>query len=233
MKKYSNQKGQLLIEIILAILIGALILGATANLITVSQRAGQISGEKNNAILLAQEGIEAIGSIKDNSWHNIYLPPDGTGNENSDKGDAKIYCIENDGNSWFLSGPFVPSPSIINCEINLNGIIYLRKIVIDNVHRDFTDIERKIVTSGGTQDPSTQKIKLTVSYKGGSDVVLEKYITRWRNKIFIQSNWAGGSGLLGPFLVKDRDFNISPITEYDTDDTNIDTSGGTLKLNSL
>ncbi len=220
-------------EIILAILIGTLIIGVAANLITVSQRAGQISGEKNNAILLAQEGMEAIESIKDGSWHDLYLPPDGTGDSDLDKGDEEIFCIENDGSSWSLFGPFVNLPSIPNCEIDLNGIIYLRKIVIDNVQRDFTDSKRKIVASGGTEDPSTQKIKISVSFSRGSDVVLEKYITRWKNQIFRQSDWTGGSGQTGPFLVKDRDFDSSPVTEYNTDDTNIDVSGGNLKLKPL
>ena len=232
MKKKLNQKGQLLIEILLAILIGSLIIGSAASLIVVSQKSDLISGEKNIAVLLAQEGMEAIESIKGNSWHNIYLPPDGMGDAISDKGDENIYCLKNDGVIWNLSGPFPGAGPFPDCEINVNGKIYTRKIILYNTNREDNDNEN-ITEIAAKEDPSTQKLKIVISHNNGLDIILEEYITRWKNQIFIQSDWAGGPGQLGPISIKDRDFAASPITKYDMDDTNINISEGNLKLKPL
>ena len=232
MKKKFNQNGQLLIEILLAILIGSLIIGSTASLIVVSQKSDFISGEKNIAVSLAQEGIEAVESIKNNSWHNIYLPPDGTGNAASDKGDANIYCLKNDGIIWSLSGPFSDSGPFLDCEVNVNGEIYTRKITFYNTNRE-NNADENITEIATEEDPSTQKLKVAVVYNNGMDIILEEYITRWKNQTFIQSDWTEGSGQLGPILIKDRDFVINSVTKYDTDDANISVSEGNLKLKPL
>ena len=231
MKKL-NQKGQLLIEILLAILIGSLIMGSTASLIVISQKSDFISGEKNIAVLLAQEGVEAVESIKNNFWHNIYLPPDGTGDAVSSKGDTNIYCLKNDGIIWSLSGPFSDFGPFPDCEVNINGETYTRKIIFYNTNRE-DNADENITEIATEEDTSTQKLRIAVLYNNGMDVILEEYITRWKNQIFIQSDWTGGSGQLGPILIKDRDFTANPTTEYDTDDTNIDVSGGNLKLKSF
>jgi len=232
MGKKNNQKGQLLIEILLAILIGSLIIGSAANLIVISQKSDFISGEKNIAVLLAQEGIEAVESIKNNSWHNIYLPPDGTGDAIVGKGDANIYCLKNDGIIWSLSGPFPNTGPFPDCEIDINGKIYTRKIIFYNTNREDNDDEN-ITEIATKEDPSTQKIKVVISHNNGMDIIFEEYIVRWKNQIFIQSDWTGGSGQPGPVSVKDRDFVINPVTKYDTDDANINISEGNLKLKPL
>jgi type II secretory pathway pseudopilin PulG len=186
-KTFSNQKGQLLIEILIAIAVVALIIGATSNLFLVNFKNSRFSEGKNDALLLAQEAVEAMGTITENDWHNIYLPPMGNGNKD-DKGESFVYCIKNVSSAWTITGSFS------DCEIILNGKKYTRKINIFNVNR--TDAE---ISETGEDDPSTQKIRVAVSYADGKDIVLEKYLTRWENDIFIQSDWLGGSGSQGPF----------------------------------
>ena len=218
MKIALHDSGQILIEIILATLIATMILGAAASLIITNQKSSQISEQRNTAIFLAQEGVESMKSINENNWHKIFLPPDGTGDKDTSKGSANNYCIIIDtlNNEWILTD--IPA----DCDIEVNGIIYNRKINIDNTNREDTTIEN-ITTTGGIDDPSTQKIKITVSYQMGKDIVVEQYLTRWRNQIFIQSDWSGGSGQV--------DFTDS--TKYNSDDNNIDTTERILKLKSL
>jgi len=217
MKIVMNQKGQLLIEILLAILVAVLLVGAASNLIFLSLKGGQVSGSKNVAISLAREGIEAIESIRDSSWHNIYLPPDGTGDAVTDKGDdpANVYYIFKSGSTWALTKN--PTDGDIAA---INGIKYTRTIKIYNAKREGGG-DRNIDETSGIDDPSTQKIKVTVSYPGGQDTVLEEYITRWRNNAFIQSGWAGGSGITGPLPA-----NI-PATEYESSDASVEINAGT------
>ncbi|MBW6441173.1 hypothetical protein K0B03_04070 [Patescibacteria group bacterium] len=217
MKTGLNENGQILIEIILATLIGTMILGAAASLIIANQKSNQISQQRDVAIYLAQEGVASLKSINENNWHWIYLPPDGTGNKDTSKGTANDYClkVDNLNHEWILTN------ELPDCDINVNGVTYNRKINIENVAR--VTIDDSITTNGGVDDPSSQKVTMTISYQMGKDIIIEQYLTRWRNQIFIQSNWAGGGG--------QADFTNS--SRYDTDDGNIDTTGGNLKLKSL
>jgi hypothetical protein len=218
MKIILNNNGQILIEIILATLIGAMIIGVAASLIVANQKSSQISAQRSTAVFLAQEGAESLKSITENNWHSIFLPPDGAGDKDSSKGDGNNYCVKVDGfnNKWILTN------IAADCEIDINGIIYTRTINIYNANREDNDGEN-IIGLGGIEDPSTQKVKIKISYQAGEDIIIEQYLTRWRNEIFIQSNWTGGSG---------QDNFIDPLKYY-TDDGNIDNLGGTLKLKSL
>lgn len=204
MKNFFNQKGSLLLEILLAVAVGAIIIGAVAGLVYVSSRSGQVSGAKSSAISLAEEGLEAMQSISETDWHNIYLPPSpGT------KGFATEYYVYNDGSSWLLTGT-----DISKRDIEIDGIIYARKIYIDNVSRNKTG-ERQICTGVGIcmeeiDDPSTQKIKVVVSKEGSADIVLEEYLTRWKNETISQSDWSGGSGQADP--------TVAPYTKFDSVD---------------
>lgn len=204
-------------EILLAILVAVIVIGAASNLILLSLKGGQNSGTKNVAISLAKEGLEAIESIRDSSWHNIYLPPSGiAGNPKEDLAD---YYISKSGSSWVLSD----NPADGN--ISINGITYARKIRIYNVKRQ-NGGNRDIDETGGIDDPSTQRIKVTVSYPEGRDIVLNEYVTRWKNEVFIQPSWQGGSGVAGPLPAS------TPATQYNSDDGNIliDSVTGSVKL---
>jgi hypothetical protein len=214
---FNNQRGSLLVEILLAILIAGAIIGAVSGLVFTSQKSGQTSGIKNSAVALAQEGFEAAGSISETDWHNIYLPPDGTGDPINDKGGANPYYVYKSGSSWAL-GKIMASEG----DIEIGGIIYARKIYIYNVNRN-SGGDREIVTVGGAEDPSTQKIKMVISTTGSQDVIIEGYLTRWKNRTFNQANWFGGAGQAGPIA--------TPNTQYFSDDGNIDTgTPGSIKL---
>lgn len=191
-----GQQGSLLLEILLAVMIAAIIIGAVASLTYVGSKSGQIAGAKNAAVALAEEGMEAMQSISEISWHNVYLPPSGSGNADSDKGDLKPYYVYKNGSVWALG-------AIVNGDegnIDIDGIIYSRKIYIYNTDRKntpekpiCTDTEACLV-SEKIKDPSTQKIKIIVSKAGDADTVLEEYLTRWKNETSSQSDWSGGSG---------------------------------------
>lgn len=156
----------------------AIIVIAVSNLFFVNMKEGKFTENRFNALMLAQEGMEAVKSISERSWHDIYLPPLGNGNKDN-KGDGFIYCLKNDTFSWFLSD------AISDCNVTLNAELYTRKIIISNVNRDNGNISE----SSGSDDPSTQKIKVVISYADGKDVVLQQYLTRWKNRILKQDSW--------------------------------------------
>lgn len=174
-----DSKGQLLIEMLVAITVAAIIIVGISNLYFVNMEAGKFTEKRSDVLMLAQEGMEAINSISSTSWHSIYLPPDGNGNKDN-KGDSFPYCLKNDASGWFLTD------SIADCDITLNGKQYTRKVFIFNTSRDNGSISESL----GTDDPSTQKLKIVVSYAGGADLNLNQYVTRSKNNIVKQTSWS-------------------------------------------
>ncbi len=216
MKNILNQKGQMLIEILLAVLIAAIVIGAASSLGYVGLKSGQSSGAKSSAVALAQEGLEAMQAIAESDWHNIYLPPDGNGSS-SNKGESYPYYVYKNGVNWAISS------DIAKRDIIINGNTYARVIYIYNVSRNATG-DREIIATGGIDDPSTQKIKVIVSRVGEASISVSEYLTRWKNNTSAQTDWSGGAGQAGPVT--------TPNTGYDSDDGNIEINNpaGSIKL---
>ncbi len=96
-----------------------------------------------------------------------------------------------------------------------NSRPFTRYLSVENVNRDSGG---SIVATGGTEDPSTQKVTATVSWSqfGGSpQIQASEFLTRSKNEITQFSNWNGGSGAEGPVT--------SPNTGYSSQ-TKIDAS---------
>ncbi len=68
MPKIFNQKGQSLLELLVAILILVMVVTATITLIVTSINAGRESRNKLIAASLAREGIEIVRNIRDSNW---------------------------------------------------------------------------------------------------------------------------------------------------------------------
>lgn len=73
--------------------------------------------------------------------------------------------------------------------------LYTRYFYIDNVSRDILE---NIVTSGGEDDPSTQKLTIGVDWEGGRSMSLVEYMTRNNPQNYMQTDWTGGGGVEGP-----------------------------------
>ena len=99
---------------------------------------------------------------------------------------------------------------------------YTRSLYIENVSRDLS-VNRLIesVYDSARNDPSTQKITVSVSWPNGDTVTGSEYVTRWRGKGCVQTDWTTGGGATSP----------CPADTYDTKDDSVDTSiSGELKL---
>lgn len=93
------------------------------------------------ALYLAQEGIEAVRAMRDESWANNIVPA---------ANDVRYYPVTASG-AWVLSGSD-PGP--------IQGRFY-RYVVFGAVHRDSND---NVVATGGTLDNRTRRIKVTVEW---------------------------------------------------------------------
>ena len=71
MISYKNDKGFALVEILLAITIIGLFVGAIVTGYLYGEESSQISGDTLRATMIAKEGIEAVRNIRDSSFSNL------------------------------------------------------------------------------------------------------------------------------------------------------------------
>ncbi len=177
-KQQSAQAGQSLVEIIIALAIGAIIIGFSIGILVLILRSNLESGRVQIAASIGDQLIDNVKLFAENDWHNAY---------NLSKGSANHYYI------LVSTAPFTATSG--EEVVTMEGFNYTRYVYLENVLRDSGGA---IVTSGGTDDPSTQKVTVKVTWANNDGIELISYITRSRNETFIQNNWAGGSGEAGP-----------------------------------
>jgi len=202
-KQNKKQKGSLLFEMLIVISLVAIILSVGTNAVFLSMRSSKASGERDVANTLASGALESVKAITEENWQNIY---------GLTKSTQHYYPSELEGKWVLVEGDET---------ININDVSYTRYLIIENVSRDVTtrNIEGGYVSDN--DDPSTQKVTITVSWSDSSPVTVSEYFFRWRNKICNQTEWTTAEP---GDAVKE-----CPSVTYDAKE-NIDVSGGSLKL---
>lgn len=210
-KKKFNKKngGALLLELLIVISILGIILSVVANAMFLSLRGNKTSGENGIATSLASETLEAIRSIVEEDYQNIYGLPN-----IPNKGPSNHYYTTQSAGKWITA---TGDETIV-----LNGIIYTRYFTIENVSRDDSTRNIQVSYLSDYDDPSTQKVTVTVSWTGGTPIVMSEYFFRWKNKTCGQPGW----------VTTDADNTLVDCTgtSYFSKDAEIDITGGTLQL---
>src|SRR3989344_647647 len=216
-----KRHGQILIELLIAIAVGVTLAVIGTQLVSISLQSSQSSKESAEASGLTQEALEGLRAItRGNSsssqgWNHIYLPPDGTGNASTSKGAANPYHVEVVGNQWRLATGTEA--------ITVANEVYTRTLIIENVSRDSVTGGVEAVYEPTRDDPSTQKIAVTVSKSGMPDVTLSAYITRHLNEATLQTDWSGSQDN-GPFSATSTVTNLG--TDSDPTSTTLDITSG-------
>ena len=192
----------MLIEISIAIAIIAMLSGMTATLIVVAQR-NQISARRQDAASgLMSEAYSILRSLSTSDsttstsgYNRIYCPPHGVCPPLAgSKGIGTTYKPVLIGDHWELESG--------SEQVTLSNVQYTRFVTIENVCRDVSgDIVGSWSTSvaadcpnGGvdTDDPSVQKVSVTLQAPRMRDLTASLFLTRWRNTASGQSDWSGG-----------------------------------------
>mgnify|MGYP001611742244 CR=1 FL=1 len=198
--KLQIKRGQSLAEILIAVAVGAIIIGSAAIGVSVLLRSNVDSRASQTASFLAREFLDKTRSLSESDWHNIW--------DLSPKGVASSYKIVASGTTGLAIASGTESSTIEN-------ITYTRYFTVENIRRDASD---NIVESGGTwDDPSTQKITAVVQWPSGGqtrEIAISEYFTRWRNKIFRQTDWSGGPGQTSTLAEPDNKFASSSNIDY-------------------
>ncbi len=187
-----GQTGMSVVEVILAAALFILFATAAAIGVIGGLNANRQSGEYAVATQYAAEGIEAVRSIKNQSFTNL-VNSAGTG------------IIRNAGNLWEFSGT----------NNTFDSSRYTRVMKVESVSRDAAPPLGNIVSPGGTLDGDTKKITSTVSWNYNSvladSVILTTYLSDW-----IEPLSTTGDGI----LVYGRSSNLIPRANFYTNSDN-------------
>jgi len=204
--------GQSLVEIIIAIAVGAILIGgATAVLIPIL-RSNLETRHVQIATSLAQEYLDNLQSLAESDWQIIYSPP-------SAKGPSSQFYLRATSTTYeILSG----ATSTV-----VEGRTFTRYFSIENTSRNLcgaSDITTNATSScasgpgssGVADDPSTQKITTTITWPESRSISKTQYLTRNINKVFVQTDWSAGPGQEGPITSENNQFATSTNINYTT-----------------
>ncbi len=154
---HDSIQGFSLVEVILALAIFVILAVTGITTILQSFSVNKLGEEQTNADLYAQEGLEAVRSIKDQGWSNL-----SAGNK----------VLSTTGGKWSFNGATDTKDK------------YSRQINISSVNRD---LNGNIVESGGNIDVDTLKVTSTVSWNfsgpRNDTVSYSTYLTNFRKPI--------------------------------------------------
>lgn len=155
-----------LIETIVAVGIFSIIAVTGMTTILHTYSINRLSANETEASLMAQEGIDAVRSVRNQGWNSPFLSGALTHSCSTGCG------VTTGGGYWALKSGS-----------DTQGA-YTRTILIENVFRDGTGA---IVTSGGTLDPDTRKVTSQVAWdftaSRNNAVEVTTYLTRFDKAI--------------------------------------------------
>jgi type II secretory pathway pseudopilin PulG len=163
MHKITTDRGFSVIEILLAAALFLIFSSGAVGIIIYGNRMNLLGEEQAVATQFANEGVEAVRSIKNQNFTTL----------------SNTYCatgsgIQKSGSVWTLKATGTSDTF---------DTIYNRIITICDVQRNSNG---DIVASGGTNDPYLKKVTSTVSWNAGTtradSVVLSTYYTNWKKK---------------------------------------------------
>jgi type II secretory pathway pseudopilin PulG len=165
-----------LIEMVIAIGVFLVIGSGITYLATGSYTAFTGTGDTQGKARFAEDAMQAIAIIRDRSWGQLEANDGGDSYDSS----TALRIDKNSGGDWVITADS-------NGETR-NG--FTRKIYISAVQRDSNGA---IVTSGGTNDLSTKKIKVVISVSGQADYTFETYVSNSNSVRMEQTSWNGAT----------------------------------------
>lgn len=195
------RRGQSLVEILIAVAVGAIIVASAAAALVATVRSQQINLTTDTASSLAQELMDNVRSYGEANWQDLYAV---TSKGNTTQA-CPPYC-------YYLATGGSPFTLTNNSEqVTVNSTVFTRYFTVENVNRDncgtgsITSSTETTCTGQSTdilEDPSTQKITVRVTWPqtggGTGDLKVTGYVVHYPNQTNNFSDWSGSSGTAGP-----------------------------------
>jgi len=106
-KLYRSQKGDTIVEVLIAITVAATVLGLSLGTMNRNLRTSQRTKEQSQAVKYAQGQLEILKAATEDTV-NANIPPGSNG-----------FCFSPDGSSTITLGPLVPKPDVNDDDFGL------------------------------------------------------------------------------------------------------------------
>ncbi len=230
MGKLSNsRRGQSLIEVLIGVSFAAVLLGAAATLITATLRVGSENRFLQTAWSLNQAAMDVATAVAESGWRIV--------DEIREDQPSGQYFSINAQSCLAATGSGVCVPK--TCERNnsywniadlfmvtVDDVAYYICYRVDEVHRltQATQAGRfDQIVAAGTQPSALDRSSARISVKTlwGPQAQFEtpplvKYVMRYSGDVFHQTDWSGGPGQPGPWLIRNKFGTSSPSLKFDT-----------------
>lgn len=200
--------GQSLVEVLIALGIGVILIGVAATTIVPMLRSNLETRTVQVASQLTQEYLDNIQSLSEYNWNSIASTTKGQ--------DSKFHLTPISAIYEITSGP---TSTIIGDRA------FTRYFFVENVNRDSCGVGDITVGTttlctgpksiGVAEDSSTQKITVIVSWENNRSISKIQYLTRNRNKVFVQTDWSGGFGQENPITSTSTNNKFATSTDID------------------
>ncbi|MFI5271102.1 MAG: type II secretion system protein, partial [Candidatus Saccharimonadales bacterium] len=149
-----NQKGDTLIEILVAIALAGIMIPALLTALISSDAARPTVSQRLSATTILQQLAEETRAIRNSGWANIQT--------------NGVFHPTLNGSNWVLTNGSATSGD------------FTYQVTLSDTMRDNTGA---IVSSGGVSDPSTKHAVLSVLWQSPhpSSLALDMYLSRWQN----------------------------------------------------
>lgn len=201
-----RRSGQSLIELILAIALGVIFIGIAAMVIAPILKINTETNEAKVGGALARELGENVRLWVESDWHNL----DGVV-----RGEQNYFHLSTSTEVVVLIPDFE--------EVMVGTTTYRRYFYVNNICRvpsvvpNAVDLSGDCAESQNLIDPSV--IKVTVGYSWAPEYATKTFsavLSRFKNRITIQTDWSFGSGFEGPTSSTNR---FSTSSNIDTTST--------------
>lgn len=168
-----RERGATLVEVLVAIGLTGIMLPALLAALVAAHAGRPTSIQSLQASALLREGTEAVRNVREKGWSNVAT-------------DGTYHPVVSSGTWTLVSG-----------SETING--FTRQIVISTVQRSNIAGTGDIVASGGTNDPSTKHVVVTVSWTKpvATSLSTDTYLTRWQSNAVwsqtTQSDFSAGT----------------------------------------
>lgn len=238
--KFNNSRnGQSLIELMIAVAVGAILIGSAAVVMSAWIRISAQNKFLQAASFLSQDLMDKVTIYAESLWYspttdNQCLTDPKRGLYNLiPKSNAitkyRYHLLVQPGQPFTCAYDGIASNA--GETVTVDGTVYTRYFYVEDVKRMKCGIENITISigtpcsspgsPGNADDPSTQKVTVVTSWPSGGNVTLVRYLTRNRNQVIVQTDWSGG-----PTTPSDPDIFATTISnKFYSADSGIDYTG--------
>ena len=169
----NKQSGQILTEILIAVVIASMVLFLGARFTEVSLSGEKANRERIVASQLAQETFEVVKFLAESNWHNI----------DSFATSTECYLASSSG-AWTLT------TTTAYKTVALGEDDYERYVIFEDVYRHrSTGNVTSTASANSERDPSTLRATVYIKRNDVEKVSWDFYITRWQNEVDVKDSW--------------------------------------------